>query len=204
MLDIFLNRTKNYSTYLKGLLAGSVISIASLAYAEPGGAMTQATGCSVGLGLNAFVLDWPTTISNSLETSIRGLTPNDNRLRRSNVSNSFPDFYSFELYSDTPPTFTTLTPLRADIFAFNEPAISSGESVVMFLILGATPQNGVCTYQYTLSFNGTTYTRTMPTLFKIVSPEASNPAAVPIFNPIGIIIIISGLFWFGRRYSIKN
>lgn len=190
------------SIFQKSLLASCLISVASISYGVPGGEMVQAPNCSVVQNLGTNILDWPTTVSNSVSNTNRGLSPSSNSFRQANVFNNFPNSYSFELYSQIPPTFSTLTPLQ-NSSNFNEPTLTSGENVTMYLILGASPQNEVCTYEYTLSFDGTNYNRTVPTIFNIAPPLIPNPTAVPIFTPVGILVMISGLFWFSRRPSMK-
>jgi len=55
-----------------------------------------------------------------------------------------------------------------------------------------------CLYQYDIDFANTADVRTNP----VVAVAAANPipaTEVPIFSPLGLLAMLSGMLWFGRR-----
>ncbi|MGK0270369.1 MAG: hypothetical protein ACI88H_001014 [Cocleimonas sp.] len=122
----------------------------------------------------------------------------DDSSRDNFFTNSFPTTYEFGTYSTTRPTTASTTPITDTTSP--EPVLMPGETTIVFLSLGANSNNDTCTYSYTLASDaGGGLTRSNIAHYALLPPDVTNPAAVPLFTPIGLVATISGLLWFGRR-----
>jgi len=73
-----------------------------------------------------------------------------------------------------------------------------GQTNYVAAIFEATPGSATyCLYQYDLDLSAAD-TRTNGAV-ALAAAAISNPAAVPIFTPLGFLIAIFGFLWFGRR-----
>ncbi len=107
--------------------------------------------------------------------------------------------YLFRVFSTSPPVLGFIQPATTTA-TDQEPSITAGSSTAVFLTGGADLNNNTCTYSYTLSSNASgSLTRSNFAYYQLLPPAPSDPTAVPIFTPIGLIATISGLLWFGRR-----
>ena len=107
--------------------------------------------------------------------------------------------YEFITYSVTPPTLGFPLPSTA-ADTNNEPAVAIFSSTTVFMTGGADLNNNTCTYSYTLTSDDMgQLSRSDFAYYQLLPPAPSDPTAVPLFTPIGLIATISGLLWFGRR-----
>lgn len=191
--------TKRIGQYLRRWLGWSLVACcgAMPAYSAPGDPYGPDGSCGTAPGAtdSTFFANATITIffNDDEETSI-SIQGNSDFVRMDGA-------YSFFTYSSIPPTTATLTPEIMGQVA-DEPASSASPQTV-YVSLGAGLNNEVCTYQYTLQGVGAALTRTNPSVYTRLAPAVSDPTAVPIFTPLGLIATISGLLWFGRRRSIK-
>ena len=78
--------------------------------------------------------------------------------------------------------------------------ILPGDGSPIYLSRYDVPEDTYCSYEITLT---PTAVSAIPFMNSALPPAPMNPTAVPIFTPIGLIAIVSGMLWFGRRRSLK-
>ena len=99
--------------------------------------------------------------------------------------------------SDYPPIvvcFTSTFPDSNDIACEGpSPAFTIPDATPFYANLVNTVTNTRCAYEITLdSVNATASAMIV-----------AQPAAIPVFTPLGLVATIGGLLWFGRRRRIK-
>ena len=192
---------KRIGQYLRRWLGWSLLAVTStVASAAPGDPAADA-GAGVCGSVTAPAgtrMSSPTTFGGESVLTL-------STILSSNTSNLFASLstgvgsYSFVIYSASPPVLGFIQPATTTA-TDQEPSITAGSSTTVFRTLGGDLNNNTCTYSYTLSSNASgELSRSDFAYYQLLPPAPSDPTAVPIFTPIGLIATISGLLWFGRR-----
>lgn len=88
-------------------------------------------------------------------TNVSGNAQDASTLKEITTANLHDDFfelgsrYIFVTLTTTPPTLSTPTPTN-DTQVSDEPDVANGQSIVVYRTMGATPDNQVCSFSYTL------------------------------------------------------